>query len=63
MAESLVSCTRDGHLAVVTLNRAAKLNSLTPAMLDELARLAVLHRHGALTDDEFIQAKRRLIRG
>ncbi|MFI6979150.1 SHOCT domain-containing protein [Embleya sp. NPDC050154] len=35
----------------------------SPSMLDELARLAVLHRHGALTDDEFVRAKRRSIGG
>jgi hypothetical protein len=32
-----------------------------PSMLDELERLAVLHRDGALTDEEFTRAKRRLI--
>jgi len=40
VAEQLVTCSRDGHIAVVTLVRAAKLNSLTPAMLDELERVA-----------------------
>lgn len=40
MADALVTCTRDGSLAVVTLARAAKLNSLTPAMLDELEAVA-----------------------
>ncbi|WP_160161773.1 SHOCT domain-containing protein [Embleya hyalina] len=33
------------------------------AMLDELERLALLHRHGALTDEEFSQAKKRLVGG
>ncbi|WP_406293104.1 SHOCT domain-containing protein [Embleya sp. NBC_00888] len=42
---------------------AAQRRPDTTSMLDELARLAVLHRHGALTDDEFIRAKRRLIGG
>ncbi len=36
MAESMVHCERVGSVAVVTLSRAAKLNSLTPSMLDEL---------------------------
>ena len=40
MAEPLVSLARDGHVAVVTLERAAKLNSLTPSMLDELEGIA-----------------------
>ena len=40
MAEPLVTCSRDGHIAVVTLARAAKLNSLTPSMLDELESIA-----------------------
>jgi enoyl-CoA hydratase/carnithine racemase len=40
VAESLVSCVRDGHVALVTLERAAKLNSLTPSMLDELESIA-----------------------
>src|SRR5882672_3658901 len=40
MAEPLVSYQRDGHIGVVTLVRAAKLNSLTPSMLDELESIA-----------------------
>jgi enoyl-CoA hydratase len=40
VAESLVTCSRDGHIALVTLARAAKLNALTPAMLDELESIA-----------------------
>lgn len=40
MAEALVTCARDDHVAVVTLSRAAKLNSLTPAMLDTLEHVA-----------------------
>jgi len=40
MAEPLVSYQRDGHVGVVTLVRAAKLNSLTPSMLDELESIA-----------------------
>lgn len=40
MAESLVNCARDGDIAVVTLVRAAKLNSLTPSMLDALEGVA-----------------------
>ena len=35
-----VRCTRDGQVAVVTLDRPAKLNTLTPAMLDELEAVA-----------------------
>lgn len=40
MAESLVLMQRDGPVATVTLARPAKLNSLTPAMLDELEACA-----------------------
>ena len=40
MAEALVTIARDGPVAVVTLSRAAKLNALTPAMLDDLERVA-----------------------
>lgn len=40
MADALVSCSRDGHVALVTLERPSKLNSLTPAMLDQLERVA-----------------------
>lgn len=40
MAESLVTCVSDGHIAIVTLAREAKLNALTPAMLDDLEAIA-----------------------
>lgn len=40
MVDSLVTLVRDGYVAVVTLKRPAKLNSLTPSMLDELERIA-----------------------
>ncbi len=40
MAESFVHTWRDGDIAVVTLDRPAKLNALTPAMLDELEVVA-----------------------
>ena len=40
MAETLLAFARDHDVAVVTLARAAKLNSLTPSMLDELERVA-----------------------
>ena len=40
MVEPLITCGRDGHIAVVTLARAPKLNSLTPSMLDDLERIA-----------------------
>jgi len=40
VAETLVTFARDHDVAVVTLARAAKLNSLTPSMLDELERVA-----------------------
>lgn len=40
MPESFVRVVRDGHVATVTLDRQAKLNSLTPAMLDELEAVA-----------------------
>jgi enoyl-CoA hydratase/carnithine racemase len=36
VAESLIELARDGSVATVRLNRPAKLNSLTPAMLDQL---------------------------
>jgi enoyl-CoA hydratase len=40
VVDSLVTCTQDGAIAWVTLSRASKLNALTPAMLDELERVA-----------------------
>jgi len=40
VAESFVSLARDGQVAVVALERPAKLNSLTPSMLDELEQCA-----------------------
>ena len=40
MSEALIRLERDGHVATVTLARSAKLNSLTPAMLDQLERCA-----------------------
>jgi enoyl-CoA hydratase len=40
VAEQLIRLQRDGELAQVRLARPAKLNSLTPAMLDELERCA-----------------------
>lgn len=36
MAEALTQIERDGQVCIVTLNRESKLNTLTPAMLDEL---------------------------
>ncbi len=36
MVEKLIDLTRDGEIATVTLNRPAKLNTLTSAMLDQL---------------------------
>lgn len=36
MAETLTQIERDGQVCIVTLNRESKLNTLTPAMLDEL---------------------------
>ena len=40
MAENLVALERQGLIATVTLARPAKLNALTPAMLDALERCA-----------------------
>jgi enoyl-CoA hydratase/carnithine racemase len=40
VAERLVTLTREAAIATVTLARPAKLNSLTPAMLDELEACA-----------------------
>jgi len=40
MSDALVRLEREGHVATVTLTRPAKLNSLTPAMLDQLERCA-----------------------
>jgi enoyl-CoA hydratase/carnithine racemase len=48
VTESLVSYTRDGHIALVALDRAAKLNALTPPMLDDLESVA----HALEADDE-----------
>jgi enoyl-CoA hydratase len=39
VAESLIHLEREGAIAIVTLNRPAKLNSLTPAMLDQLEQV------------------------
>jgi enoyl-CoA hydratase/carnithine racemase len=50
MAEQFVRLEREGHVAVVTLDRPAKLNSLTPTMLDELEQHA-----RALDADEAIR--------
>jgi len=40
MSMSLIQISREGPIALVVLNREAKLNSLTPAMLDELEACA-----------------------
>lgn len=40
MAESFLKIARERDIAVVTLARSAKLNSLTPGMLDELEDIA-----------------------
>jgi enoyl-CoA hydratase len=40
VVEPLVTFERDSHVARVVLSRPAKLNSLTPAMLDELEAVA-----------------------
>jgi enoyl-CoA hydratase len=40
VAESFVRIERDAAVATVTVDRAAKLNSLTPAMLDQLEQAA-----------------------
>lgn len=40
MADSLILLEREGSVATVTLNRPAKLNSLTPSMLDALESAA-----------------------
>ena len=40
MSESCLHVAREGAVAIVTLDRPGKLNALTPAMLDELERLA-----------------------
>lgn len=36
MSERLIDLAHDGQIATVTLNRPAKMNALTPGMLDEL---------------------------
>ena len=38
--QTLVGLDIDGAVATVTLNRAEKLNSLTPAMIEALAEMA-----------------------
>jgi len=40
MAESLLRVSREGHVAVVALDRPARLHALTPSMLDELETVA-----------------------
>lgn len=40
MTESFIDLRRDGDIAVVTLDRPAKLNALTSSMLDELESVA-----------------------
>lgn len=40
MADTFVELVREGQVATVTVNRPAKLNSLTPVMLDDLERCA-----------------------
>ncbi len=40
MSESFITCVKNGYVAMVTVDRPAKLNSLTPAMLDDLERVA-----------------------
>ena len=45
MDDSLVGVERDGDVALVTLSRPAKLNALTPAMLDDLERAARAIEH------------------
>lgn len=40
MAESFIRVERDQAIATVTVDRPAKLNSLTPAMLDQLEQVA-----------------------
>ena len=35
----------------------------TPSMTDQLSQLATLHQQGALTDDEFVAAKAKLLGG
>jgi enoyl-CoA hydratase/carnithine racemase len=40
LQHELVRCVRDGQVAVVTLDRPAKLNTLQPVMLDELEAVA-----------------------
>lgn len=40
MAETFIELVRDAQVATVTVNRPAKLNSLTPAMLDQLEQCA-----------------------
>jgi hypothetical protein len=39
----------------------ARKSGPAPSMLDQLKQLAVLHRHGALTDAEFSAAKSKLL--
>jgi enoyl-CoA hydratase/carnithine racemase len=40
VSDPLVRIAREGQVAIVTLDRVSKLNSLTPAMLDELEQRA-----------------------
>src|SRR4051812_4963293 len=40
MPDAFITLAREGHVAIVTLDRPAKLNALTPSMLDELESAA-----------------------
>jgi Short C-terminal domain len=41
--------------------RGTTADGAAPSMLDQLSRLAALHRQGALTDSEFSAAKAKLL--
>jgi Short C-terminal domain len=66
IAKGLAARVRGGLVDHAPRKNGAPLNGTPPngvELVDELARLADLHRSGALSDAEFAQAKERLLGG
>lgn len=61
---AMVQYTRNVKaVAGVVMGAAVKVNNLraAPSASDEVAKLAVLHANGSLSDDEFADAKAKLL--